>query len=57
MALQPDFDGDRVDELLITSPWGIGVLEKAGSTLTSVMLRPNGTRFGGWLLNTVDNQL
>ena len=51
-----DFDGDRIDELLITSPWGIGVLKKAGSTLTSVMLKPNGTRFGGWLLNTADNQ-
>ena len=51
-----DFDGDRVDELLITSPWGIGVLEKTGSTLTSVLLKPNGTRFGGWLLNTADNQ-
>lgn len=50
-----DFDGDRTDELLITSPWGIGVLQLAGGTLTSVMLKPNGTRFGGWLLNTADN--
>ena len=50
-----DFDGDRTDELLITSPWGIGVLQLNGSSLDSVMLEPNGTRFGGWLLNTADN--
>lgn len=51
-----DFDGDGRDELLITSPWGIGVLAWTGSALTSLMLKPNGTRFGGWLLNTADNQ-
>lgn len=51
-----DFDGDGRDELLITSPWGIGVLEWNGSRLMSAMLAPNGTRFGGWLLNTADNQ-
>jgi len=50
-----DFDGDRTDELLITSPWGVGVLQLNGSSLGSVMLEPNGTRFGGWLLNTADN--
>jgi hypothetical protein len=51
-----DFDGDGRDELLITSPWGIGVLKWNGSSLESIMLKPNGTRFGGWLLNTADNQ-
>lgn len=51
-----DLDGDRRDELFLTSPWGVGVLELSGSTLNAVMLRPNGTRFGGWLLNTGDNQ-
>jgi hypothetical protein len=24
-------------------------------TLTAPMMQPNGTRFGGWLLNTIDN--
>lgn len=51
-----DFDGDGRAELLITSPWGIGVLRLSGTAMSSVMLAPNGTRFGGWLLNTADNQ-
>jgi subtilisin family serine protease len=51
-----DFDGDRRAELLVTSPWGLGILELAGSTLTSTLMARNGTRFGGWLLNTADNR-
>ncbi|MGB9169770.1 MAG: VCBS repeat-containing protein, partial [Nitrososphaeraceae archaeon] len=51
-----DFDGDRRAEILVTSPWGIGILKLSGSTLTAPMMAPNGTRFGGWLLNTADNR-
>src|SRR5262245_30514085 len=54
--LMADFDGDGRDELLVTSPWGIGVLKMSGGTLTAPMMAPNGTRFGGWLLNTADNR-
>jgi len=50
-----DFDGDGEDEILVTSPWGIGVLKLAGNTFSVPMMAPNGTRFGGWLLNTADN--
>ena len=50
-----DYDGDGHAELLVTSPWGIGILKLAGSTLAAPMMAPNGTRFGGWLLNTADN--
>jgi hypothetical protein len=50
-----DFDGDGHAEVLVSSPWGIGILKQSGSTMTSLMLKPNGTRFGGWLLNTADN--
>ena len=50
-----DFNGDGEAELLISSPWGIGVLELTGGTMNSIMLAPNGTRFGDWLLNTADN--
>ena len=52
-----DYDGDGRVELLVTSPWGTGILKLAGGTMTAPMMAPNGTRFGGWLLNTADNQL
>jgi hypothetical protein len=42
-------------EILVTSPWGIGMLAQSGATMTVPMMAPNGTRFGGWLLNTLDN--
>jgi len=51
-----DFDGDGRDEILVTSPWGIGILKLAGTTFSPLMMAPNGTRFGGWLLNTADNR-
>jgi acyl-CoA hydrolase len=50
-----DYDGDRRTEILVTSPWGVGILEQAGNTLAAPTMQPNGTRFGGWLLNTIDN--
>src|SRR5262249_46133121 len=52
-----DLDGDGRHEIVISSPWGVGVLKLSGSTLNSAMLAPNGTRFGGWLLNTLDNRI
>jgi FG-GAP-like repeat len=52
-----DYDGDGRVELLVTSPWGVGILKLAGATMACPMLQPNGTRFGGWLLNTADNQI
>src|SRR5438270_3728297 len=52
-----DYDGDSRAEILASSPWGIGVLKRSGGTLTSPTMAPNGTRFGGWLLNTLDNDL
>jgi hypothetical protein len=51
-----DFDGDGASEFFVSSPWGIGVLKQVGGTLTALMLAPNGTRFGQWLLNTADNR-
>jgi acyl-CoA hydrolase len=50
-----DFDGDGITEILVSSPWGIGILKQSGTTMTPLMMAPNGTRFGGWLLNTADN--
>ncbi len=50
-----DYDGDGAAEIFVRSPWGIGILKLAGATMSCLMLQPNGTRFGGWLLNTADN--
>ncbi|MFC4785588.1 FG-GAP-like repeat-containing protein [Nocardioides sp. MAHUQ-72] len=52
-----DFDGDGRAEILVSSPWGIGILERSGDTFWCPALQPNGTRFDGWLLNTADNRL
>ena len=51
-----DFDGDGKSELLVTSPWGISILKLSGNTFTTLVMARNGTRFGGWLLNTADNR-
>ena len=51
-----DYDGDGRAEILVTSPWGIGLLKISGNSANAFMMAPNGTRFGGWLLNTVDNR-
>lgn len=51
-----DLDGDGRVEIVVASPWGIGVLKQSGGSLDDVMLAPNGTRFGEWLLNTADNR-
>lgn len=50
-----DFDGDGVDELLITSPWGIGILKLVGGVLTSIAMCPNGTTIGSYVVNNSDN--
>jgi hypothetical protein len=55
LDLLGDFDGDGRAEMFINSPWGIGILKLSWNTLTAPMMAPNGTRFGGWLLNTADN--
>ncbi|MER3433544.1 MAG: hypothetical protein C4288_08940 [Leptolyngbya sp. ERB_1_1] len=52
-----DFDADGKAEIQITSPWGMGILKQSGNTFNAVTMFPNGTRFGGWLLNTADNDL
>lgn len=51
-----DVDGDGKQALIVTSDWGIGVLALRGDALTSVLMQPNGSRLGGWLLNTRDNR-
>ena len=55
LGLIADYDGDGAAEIFVSSPWGIGVLKLSGGALTAPVVQPNGTRFGGWLLNTADN--
>jgi hypothetical protein len=50
-----DFDGDGKDEILVTSPWGIGILKVQGSTLMTVAIHANGTLLsGGYTVRNTD---
>lgn len=51
-----DYDGDGRAEILISSAWGAGILKLAGGTLDTLMMAPNGTRFGGWVRDTSLNR-
>jgi len=51
-----DVDGDGRSEIVVSSPWGLGVLGLGTSRLASRMLRPNGSRIGQWTLQTGENQ-
>jgi hypothetical protein len=51
-----NFDGKAPKDVLVSSSWGLAILSYDGTKLTSLMAKPNGTRFGGWLLNTADNK-
>lgn len=57
-----DFDGDGKDDILISSKWGIGVLEVAGPSLynlsfKSYVCKPNGTRFKYWSYNSANDTI
>jgi hypothetical protein len=45
-----DFDGDGWDELLVSSPWGIGILKRFGGSLSSLAMQPNGASVGGHIV-------
>lgn len=49
------FDSDRRKDMVLTSPWGLGIISLQNSA--HVYMASNGTRFGGWLLNTADNTI
>jgi hypothetical protein len=52
-----DVDGDGQTEILVTSSWGIGILKRTGSTMTAPMMAPNGSWFGGWMIDTTDSEI
>ena len=47
------FDRDAQNDMVVSSPWGLGVLSLQNSS--HVFMAPNGTRLGDWLLNSGDN--
>ncbi|MFQ4138420.1 hypothetical protein PGN35_019080 [Nodosilinea sp. PGN35] len=49
------FDRDRRKAMLLTSPWGLGIISLQNNS--HIYMAPNGTRFGGWLLNSADNTI
>ena len=46
-----DLDGDGLDEIVITSAWGMGVLKMVGGQLRSVAMHPIGDNLGGWVVS------
>jgi hypothetical protein len=55
IAAIADFDGDGMDEILVTSPWGIAVLKVQGSTLITVAIHANGSVLsGGYTVSNSD---
>ena len=55
VRLVADLDGDGRDEILISSPWGIGILKMVGGALTSVAMHPNGENIGGYIVQNTHN--
>jgi hypothetical protein len=49
--------GDGRADVVVTSPWGLGMLAVENGTFVERMIAQNGTRFGQWLLNTSDNNV
>ncbi|MDQ3291893.1 MAG: T9SS type A sorting domain-containing protein [Bacteroidota bacterium] len=56
-----DFNKDGKDELVFTSPFGIGLITLPGSfgstTFTSLVCKPKGTSFNGWSYSPTSNSI
>jgi|GEM_PF-2108681 len=48
-----DFDNDGRKDILISSPWGIGIIKYNGSQFTTQLALPNGSQFGQWNYNSI----
>ena len=49
-----DFNNDGKDDILISSPWGIGILKLAGNTLTSIDAIAYNHLLGNWYFTKKD---
>ena len=46
------YDGDGHSEILVNSPWGLGILKlEGGSPDAAHEMQANGTRLGDWVLD------
>lgn len=52
-----DFNGDGRADLLMTGPNAIGVLTIGNDGLTTLAMHTNGTRLGGWIIDTRSNRI
>jgi hypothetical protein len=50
------FDGSNRAEILVTSPWGIGILKLNSSNILEPIVMRGNENIGDWLLNTAANQ-
>ncbi|HEX8546468.1 MAG TPA: T9SS type A sorting domain-containing protein [Cytophagaceae bacterium] len=48
-----DFDNDGRKDILISSPWGIGIIKYDGANFTTQFAIPNGSWFGFWNYNSI----
>jgi hypothetical protein len=46
-----DMDGDGLDEILVSSSWGIGILKQSGNTMICLASAADGTRIGDLTLD------
>lgn len=51
------FTGGTAGQILVSSPWGLGILGMGGGALTSVATAPNGSVLGQWRLDTSINHV
>jgi hypothetical protein len=49
-----DVDGDGCDEIVVSSPWGIGVLKVVDGRLIAAAMYPHGTRLGAYTVGATD---
>jgi hypothetical protein len=49
-----NFSGDYRDDIVVKSAWGLGFLERSGSSFTTAGLAPMGGSLNGWTVSSAD---
>jgi hypothetical protein len=50
-----DMDGDGLDEILVSGPWGIAILKQSHHKMVPLASLANGVHIGGWKLDTASD--